>query len=157
MKIAFFDTKPYDKHSFEKYANSDISFKFFETKLNIDTADLARGCDVVCIFVNDPAGVITSNPSFETWFLNHFMKTTKEQIVSAFDLHDSEEMGLIFALCMILICVSCYVMFLNIAMQLLFYMTGIFFSIDSYHNYRQVFIVTDCSLFYFKCPYVVFI
>lgn len=30
----------------------------------------------------------------------------------------SEEMGLIFSLCMILICVSCYVMFLNIAMQL---------------------------------------
>ena len=30
----------------------------------------------------------------------------------------SEEMGLIFALCIILICVSCYVMFLNIAMQL---------------------------------------
>jgi cell division protein FtsW (lipid II flippase) len=30
----------------------------------------------------------------------------------------SEEMGLIFALCMILICVSCYIMFLNIAMQL---------------------------------------
>ena len=30
----------------------------------------------------------------------------------------SEEMGLIFALCMILVCVSCYVMFLNIAMQL---------------------------------------
>ena len=30
----------------------------------------------------------------------------------------SEEMGLVFALCMILICVSCYVMFLNIAMQI---------------------------------------
>lgn len=30
----------------------------------------------------------------------------------------SEEMGLIFALCLILICVSCYVMFLNIAMQI---------------------------------------
>lgn len=30
----------------------------------------------------------------------------------------AEEMGLIFALCMLLICVSCYVMFLNIAMQL---------------------------------------
>ena len=29
-----------------------------------------------------------------------------------------EEMGLIYGLCMILICVSCYVMFLNIAMQL---------------------------------------
>ncbi len=35
----------------------------------------------------------------------------------------AEELGLIFALCIILICVSCYVMFLNIAMQLrtLFY------------------------------------
>lgn len=35
----------------------------------------------------------------------------------------AEEMGLIFALCIILICVSCYVMFLNISMQLhsLFY------------------------------------
>lgn len=35
----------------------------------------------------------------------------------------AEEMGLIFALCIILVCVSCYVMFLNIAMQLhtLFY------------------------------------
>lgn len=30
----------------------------------------------------------------------------------------AEELGLIFALCLILICVSCYVMFLNIAMQL---------------------------------------
>ncbi len=30
----------------------------------------------------------------------------------------SEEMGLIFALCLILVCVSCYVMFLNIAMAI---------------------------------------
>ena len=30
----------------------------------------------------------------------------------------SEEMGLIYAMCLILICVSCYVMFLNIAMQM---------------------------------------
>lgn len=30
----------------------------------------------------------------------------------------AEEMGLIFALCLILICVSCYVMFLNIAMEI---------------------------------------
>ena len=55
MKIAFFDTKPYDKQSFEQYASDDLKLKFFETKLNIDTADLARGCDVVCIFVNDTA------------------------------------------------------------------------------------------------------
>ncbi|MDD2980379.1 MAG: FtsW/RodA/SpoVE family cell cycle protein [Hespellia sp.] len=30
----------------------------------------------------------------------------------------SEEMGLIFALCIILVCLSCYIMFLNIAMQI---------------------------------------
>ena len=30
----------------------------------------------------------------------------------------AEELGLVFALCVILICVSCYIMFLNIAMQL---------------------------------------
>ena len=30
----------------------------------------------------------------------------------------AEEMGLIFALCLILVCISCYIMFLNIAMQL---------------------------------------
>lgn len=55
MKIAFFDTKPYDRQSFEKYACNGFEFKFFETKLNIDTADLARDCEVVCIFVNDTA------------------------------------------------------------------------------------------------------
>lgn len=52
MKIAFFDTKPYDKEYFE---NTALDFKFFETKLNIDTAELAKGCDGVCIFVNDCA------------------------------------------------------------------------------------------------------
>lgn len=54
MKIAFFDTKPYDKQYFEKYGKLyDISFKFFETKLNQDTVDLAKGYDGVCVFVND--------------------------------------------------------------------------------------------------------
>ncbi len=54
MKFAFFDTKPYDIPSFEKYGNENrIEFKFFETKLNRDTASLAEGCDGVCVFVND--------------------------------------------------------------------------------------------------------
>lgn len=54
MKIAFFDTKPYDKQFFEKYGNErNIKFKFFETKLNEDTVDLAHGYDGVCAFVND--------------------------------------------------------------------------------------------------------
>ncbi len=54
MKIAFFDTKPYDKPSFEKYGKENgIEFKYFETKLNEDTVDLASGFDGVCVFVND--------------------------------------------------------------------------------------------------------
>ena len=54
MRIAFFDTKPYDKPSFEKYGKEyGVTFKFFETKLNEDTAELAHGFDGVCAFVND--------------------------------------------------------------------------------------------------------
>ena len=54
MKIAFFDTKPYDKTAFDKYGEEyGVQFKYFETKLTEDTADLARGYDGVCVFVND--------------------------------------------------------------------------------------------------------
>lgn len=56
MKIAFYDTKPYDKIWFKPLAkehNFDITF--FETKLSRDTAILATGNDAVCIFVNDEA------------------------------------------------------------------------------------------------------
>lgn len=61
MKIAFFDTKPYDRPSFERYGKEHgVGFKFFETKLNEDTVDLAHGYDGVCVFVNDSvtSGVI---------------------------------------------------------------------------------------------------
>ncbi len=54
LKVAFFDTKPYDKPAFQKYGDEkNIKFKFFETKLNEDTVDLAQGYDAVCVFVND--------------------------------------------------------------------------------------------------------
>lgn len=54
MKIAFFDTKPYDREAFEKYADEyNINIKYFETKLNEDTVNLANGFDGVCVFVND--------------------------------------------------------------------------------------------------------
>ena len=54
MKLAFFDTKTYDKTSFEKYAvERGIEVKYFETKLNEDTVELADGFDAVCVFVND--------------------------------------------------------------------------------------------------------
>ncbi len=54
MRLAFFDTKPYDRPSFDKYsAQHGIEIKYFETKLNADTAELAHGFDGVCVFVND--------------------------------------------------------------------------------------------------------
>ena len=54
MKVAFYDTKPYDRASFEPLDEANqIRFKFFEDKLTEDTAPLARGCDAVCVFVND--------------------------------------------------------------------------------------------------------
>ena len=54
MKVAFFDTKPYDRPSFERYgAEAGIEFKFYEGKLSSDTVELANGADAVCVFVND--------------------------------------------------------------------------------------------------------
>ncbi|MBQ6180336.1 MAG: 2-hydroxyacid dehydrogenase [Ruminococcus sp.] len=54
MKVAFFDTKNYDIPGFEEYGKKNgMKFKFYETKLNEDTAALAKGCEAVCVFVND--------------------------------------------------------------------------------------------------------
>ncbi len=54
MKIAFFDAKKYDIISFDKYSKEyNIEIKYYETKLNVDTANLAYGYDAVCVFVND--------------------------------------------------------------------------------------------------------
>ncbi len=54
MKIAFFDAKPYDLPTFqERSKDTDLSFRFFDTRLSEDTVELARGCEAVCVFVND--------------------------------------------------------------------------------------------------------
>ena len=52
MKIAMYDTKPYDKEWFEK-EKKDFEFIYIESKLNYHTAKLAEGCQGVCAFVND--------------------------------------------------------------------------------------------------------
>lgn len=59
IKIAFFDTKDYDREMFDKY-NSEYNYEitYFKTKLNEETAVLATGFDVVCIFVNDTANKV---------------------------------------------------------------------------------------------------
>ena len=54
IKVAFFDTKTYDRPSFEHYGSlNGIEFKFLESKLNMDTVEFAKDCDAVCVFVND--------------------------------------------------------------------------------------------------------
>lgn len=54
IKIAFFDTKDYDKLLFDEY-NKKYGYKitYLESKLNSETAPLAKGYDAICIFVND--------------------------------------------------------------------------------------------------------
>ncbi len=54
IKIAFFDTKEYDKKLFDRYnKNYGYDITYLESRLNAETAPLAKGYDVVCVFVND--------------------------------------------------------------------------------------------------------
>lgn len=54
MRIAFFDTKEYDKPAFTRFGEErGVQFRFFETRLTPDTAALAKDADGVCVFVND--------------------------------------------------------------------------------------------------------
>lgn len=60
MKIAFFDTKPYDRTWFDPlFEDSGYKVKYFESKLSPDTASLATGYDAVCVFVNDDVSAET--------------------------------------------------------------------------------------------------
>lgn len=53
-KIAFFDTKPYDREFFDR-TNKEYGYdiRYFKTHLNENTAELSEGFDAVCAFVND--------------------------------------------------------------------------------------------------------
>lgn len=66
IKVAFFDAKAYDKPSFEQYGGLfGIRFRYLETKLNEDTVDLAKGCDAVCVFVNDTVNAAVIDKLYE--------------------------------------------------------------------------------------------
>jgi D-lactate dehydrogenase len=54
MKIAFFNTKPYDRRYFDA-ANEDFGHEisYLSPRLDADTAPIAAGNDAVCLFVND--------------------------------------------------------------------------------------------------------
>ena len=52
-RIAFFDTKPYDRIWFDKYNDGRYEIVYFEGKLNRHTVGITSGFDAVCGFVND--------------------------------------------------------------------------------------------------------
>lgn len=61
MKILFFDTKSYDKESFDKQATNypGIEIEYLKTDLAPKTAPLAKGYDAVCAFVSSDVGTRT--------------------------------------------------------------------------------------------------
>ena len=54
ITAAMYDTKPYDRQYFERAAGAErIQWRFYEFRLNHETAGTAQGADVVCVFVSD--------------------------------------------------------------------------------------------------------
>lgn len=52
MKVAVFDTKPYDE-DYLKAAGEGLDLSFHEARLEEKSASLAKGAEAVCVFVND--------------------------------------------------------------------------------------------------------
>lgn len=61
MKILFYDTKSYDRESFEKFLPQypQLELEFMETELSPRTARLSQGYDAICAFVNSDVGTRT--------------------------------------------------------------------------------------------------
>src|ERR1041384_1908498 len=50
-EIAVYDTRPYDRQYLA--AHKEVSWHFYDFRLNAKTAATARGASCVCVFVND--------------------------------------------------------------------------------------------------------
>lgn len=60
MKIAFFYAKNFEKPQFDAVnASHSHEIRYIDAALNRTTAPLAKGCDAVCIFVNDKCDAAT--------------------------------------------------------------------------------------------------
>ncbi len=56
IEVSVFDTKPYDRlYLLQADSNHRIDWKFHEFRLGVDTASVAHGSRVACVFVNDRA------------------------------------------------------------------------------------------------------
>ncbi|GAB1484004.1 2-hydroxyacid dehydrogenase [Treponema sp.] len=61
-RIAFFDTKPYDREYFDRAsAGRKVEIRYYPVRLSSDTAALAKGYDAVCAFVNDDLDKATAD------------------------------------------------------------------------------------------------
>jgi D-lactate dehydrogenase len=55
IKVAVFDTKPYDRSSLTEAGAARVDWVFMDARLSATSAGLAQGCRGACIFVNDCA------------------------------------------------------------------------------------------------------
>ncbi len=53
LKIALFDSKQYTEETFKEKNGDRYAFRYYESRLNLDTVALAEGFKAVCAFVND--------------------------------------------------------------------------------------------------------
>lgn len=71
MKVAFFSTQSYDRHYFDEVNQQYVyTLVYLDAALTPETAVLAKGCDAVCIFVNDQADLETLNALAELGIQN---------------------------------------------------------------------------------------
>ena len=86
-KIAFYDTKPYDREWFEKMPHPDIEFVYYEHKLDKNTAEFAKNCDGVCAFVNDTIDKDVINTLYNHGIHVIAMRCAGYNGLTGFDLH----------------------------------------------------------------------
>lgn len=55
MKIAIFNVHNWEKDYLQRANNDKHTLKMFDTYLTLDTVDLAKDCDAICIFTEDNA------------------------------------------------------------------------------------------------------
>ena len=60
MKILFYDTKSYDRDSFQQVLKEypDLVIEYTKSDLDPRTASLAQGFDAVCAFVSSDIGTL---------------------------------------------------------------------------------------------------
>ena len=85
-KIAFFDTKPYDKESFDKLNNGRYEIKYFETRLTAAALPLADGCDAACAFVNAEIDRSSWNVPTIFKFIQNQGKVDRDEMYRVFNM-----------------------------------------------------------------------